>query len=175
MSSKDNLTKTGEAQTRLYEAARWTKAIGIGELSADERELFEFWLDDPKRPRTLSECRATLVSLRKLPPETAARLREKMMGNATGAVGGRRSSSTIVTPPGDMLAQVAKFLLTPNAYKKYVEPVIADMQQEYIDAIAARHTWHARYIVLRGHLLVIPGWIYALVVGNLAALLRQGR
>jgi hypothetical protein len=53
-------------------------------------------------------------------------------------------------------------------------PVIADMQKEYIEAIASGDEWHARWIAIRGHLLVIPNWLYALVVGKLAALLRCG-
>lgn len=77
-------------------------------------------------------------------------------------------------PPGHRLAVVAEFLLTRGAFKRYVAPVIADMQEEYIEAIAAGHEWHARWIAVRGHLLVIPNWLYAVIVGKLAALLRRG-
>ena len=174
MSSKDNLTKTADFQTGLGEASRWTKAIGIGELSADERELFEFWLDDPKSGRTLFQCRTTLLSLRKLPAESAALLRKKMMGTPIVATWQQHSDSTVITP-GRMLVYAAKFLLTPIACKRYVEPVIADMQQEYAEAVAAGRPQHARWIALRVYLLVMPGWLYALIAGRLAALTWRGR
>jgi hypothetical protein len=80
----------------------------------------------------------------------------------------------VAVPPGYRIAYIARFLLTPKAYKAYVEPVIADMQKEYIEAIAALDERHARWIAIRGHLLVIPNWFFALVVGKLAALLRRG-
>jgi hypothetical protein len=37
------------------------------------------------------------------------------------------------------------------------------MQTEYCDALAAGDVWHARWIAIRGHLLVLPGWLYGLV------------
>jgi hypothetical protein len=84
-------------------------------------------------------------------------------------------SSTTVLLPGQTLARAAKSLLTPNAYKRYVAPVIADMQQEYAVAVAAGRKSQAWYIALYGHLRVIPNWLFALVAGRLDALLRRGR
>jgi hypothetical protein len=81
----------------------------------------------------------------------------------------------IVLPPGHKLSVVAGFLLTRGAFKRYVEPVIADMQKEYIDAIAARQEARAHWIAIRVYMCIIPGWFYALVAGKLAALLRRGR
>jgi hypothetical protein len=80
----------------------------------------------------------------------------------------------IVLPPGYQLARFLSFLLTREGYKRYVEPVIADMQSEYIEALSQGRVWHARWIVFRGHLLVVPGWLYALVTGKLGELLRRG-
>jgi hypothetical protein len=40
-------------------------------------------------------------------------------------------------------------ILTANGYRKYVEPVIADMREEYINAVAADRTWQARWIAIR--------------------------
>jgi len=70
-----------------------------------------------------------------------------------------------VDPPGETLSRILSVVLTRNAYTKYVEPVIADMQFEYADALKKGHTRHARWIVIRGHLLIVPGWVYALVGG----------
>ena len=95
--------------------------------------------------------------------------------SALGATVAKPSSSAlVVTPPGYRLAAILGFLLTRKAFKRFVEPVIADMQHEYIEALAAEHRWRARWIVLRGHLLVIPGCVYALMAGKLWDLLRRG-
>jgi hypothetical protein len=48
------------------------------------------------------------------------------------------------------------------------------MQEEYVEAIAAGDEAHARWIAARGHLLVVPNWLYAFIAGKLAALLRRG-
>jgi len=69
----------------------------------------------------------------------------------------------VVRAPGVMLHRTAKFLLTRDAHRRYVEPVIADMQHEYFEAIVAGREWSARWIALRGHVLVIPGWLFGLL------------
>lgn len=84
------------------------------------------------------------------------------------------ANPVVALPPGHKLAAAAELLLTRGAFKRYVEPVIADMQQEYIEAIAAGRERRAQWIAIRGHLLVFPNWLYALIAGQLAALLRRG-
>jgi ferric-dicitrate binding protein FerR (iron transport regulator) len=69
----------------------------------------------------------------------------------------------ILMPPGTRIAAIAEFLLTRETYRRYVKPIIADMQDEYIEHLARGHKWRARWIAARGHFLVVPGWIYALV------------
>lgn len=85
----------------------------------------------------------------------------------------RPAPRKILLPRGYRLAAAAKFLLPRAAYKRYVEPVIADMQEESIQDILAGRKWHARWISVRGWLLVIPGWLYAFVTGKLAGLLGR--
>jgi len=77
-------------------------------------------------------------------------------------------------PPGFKLASVTKSFLSPTAFKMFVEPVIADMQEEYVCAAAASEKARARWICIRGHMLVIPGWLYAFFAGWLTKLLRPG-
>jgi hypothetical protein len=48
-----------------------------------------------------------------------------------------------------------------KVYKGYVYPRISDMQWEFVDALAAGQRIRARWIVLLGHLSLIPGWVYA--------------
>jgi hypothetical protein len=57
---------------------------------------------------------------------------------------------------------IAGCLLTKKAYQRYVQPVIADMQVEYLEAMAAGRTIHAYWIALRAWVLSVPGWVWAL-------------
>ena len=78
-------------------------------------------------------------------------------------------SVRIARPPGFLVTRFGGFLLTRKAYRRYVEPVIADMQFEYLEALAAGHCWHARWIRARVWLVIIPGWVMGFIRG-----LRQG-
>ena len=80
----------------------------------------------------------------------------------------------VTLPPGFRLAEVLRFLLTRKAFERFVAPTIADMQEEYVDALVAGRIWHARWIAVRGHLLVIPGWLYAFFAGKLSEFLKKG-
>jgi hypothetical protein len=73
-------------------------------------------------------------------------------------------------PPAHMLASAAKFLLTEMAYRRFVQPAIADMHYEYFRAIKAGETWHARWISARVWFQVVPGFLYAAVVRAVKAL-----
>lgn len=94
--------------------------------------------------------------------------------NVEPVLAAKNSPAPIQMPPGYRLAAILSFLLTRKAFKRYVEPVIADMQAEYIDALVLGHKWRACWIVLRGHALAIPGWLYAFFAGKLVELLRRG-
>jgi hypothetical protein len=74
-----------------------------------------------------------------------------------------RDCKRIAMAPGSQLAAIAEFVLTRASYKRYVRPIIADMQEEYIDCIAHGREWKARWVAVRGHFLVVPSWIYALL------------
>jgi hypothetical protein len=92
------------------------------------------------------------MRLRHIARALAVRLRrQRHLGNR---------SDRLVQPPGMVLLRTAKFMLTRDVLKRYVEPSIADMQHEYFDAVIAGQEWLARWVVLRGYCLVIPGWIY---------------
>lgn len=80
----------------------------------------------------------------------------------------------IVLPPGNRLAEIAEFLLTREAYHRYVAPTIADMQKEYIECLAKGDVWRARWIAVRGHILVIPGWMYALAARAVMKIFNAG-
>jgi len=72
-----------------------------------------------------------------------------------------KTKSPLVLPPGVWLTRVSRFLLTPQAHQRYVQPAIADMQHEYCQAVHAGDDWHARWIAIRGHMLVLRPWLWA--------------
>jgi hypothetical protein len=69
----------------------------------------------------------------------------------------------IVFAPGTRISWILGVVMTRRAYRRYVYPAIAEMQAEYLEALAAGHRGHARWIAIRGHFLLIPGWLYGLV------------
>lgn len=75
----------------------------------------------------------------------------------------------LVSPPGARLVQVARFLLTRDAYRLHVEPVIENMRAEYCDALASNNPWHARWISARAYLLIVPACLY----GAAASLIKR--
>lgn len=87
---------------------------------------------------------------------------------------GVENSPTATPPPGYRLASIARLFLTRDAFDRYVAPVIADMQEEYTVAVTDGRTGRARWICIRGHMLVIPGWLYGFFSGKLAKLFRSG-
>jgi ferric-dicitrate binding protein FerR (iron transport regulator) len=149
------------------EALRWLFCMERGHLSdTQQRQLKAWMLADVRHRGALIRARAASLRLNRL-AEFAGRRAVKAEMQATPG------PPIVILPPGYRLASIAKFLLTRKAFERFVQPVIADMQREYIDAFAAGHKWHARWVAIRGHLLVIPGWIWAAVAGRMKDLLRR--
>jgi hypothetical protein len=63
--------------------------------------------------------------------------------------------SRIVRAPGSRLMGWLRFLLSPGWYRLRIAPTIADMHEEYYQELKTGHTCHARWIAIRGHLLVV--------------------
>jgi hypothetical protein len=60
-------------------------------------------------------------------------------------------------PPGGVLIRIASALLQKEAYKRYVEPHIADIQYEFAEEMAKGRKLRAYYRVVLGHLLwIVP-------------------
>ena len=144
------------------EAAWWTRLLDSGSPMSDlDRERFHQWLLAPANRRALNAYRALVSVIAELPEKKSALLVAR--------------PPRMKLAPGSRLATVARFLLPEALFKRYVQPPIADMQQEYIGALAKGDLWHARWIAFRGHLLVIPSWVYALLWGKLHELLGRGK
>ena len=74
-----------------------------------------------------------------------------------------RPAIRVVLVPGTRARWILGVVMTRRAFRRYVYPAITEMQAEYLEALAAGHRRHARWIAIRGHLLLIPGWLYGLV------------
>lgn len=77
--------------------------------------------------------------------------------------GSKSEKRRIVMPPAKRLADVGRFLLTKDAYKRYVEPHVADIHHEYFEALKAGQGGRARMIVVLGYLRVLRPLLAGLV------------
>jgi hypothetical protein len=76
------------------------------------------------------------------------------------------SASALPVPdraPGAKLHTLARFLLTAEAYRRYVEPHLADIHLEYNNALRDGDIKGANRVVWRGYLEVIKPFAYGLV------------
>jgi len=108
-------------------------------------------------------------------PAARVEIEAKVLPNAAGvAPADEPKSSTVPTPiqaqatmperaPGAKLHSLAKFLLTAEAYRRYVEPHLADIYLEYNDALAAGDVKAANRVVWRGYFEVVKPFAYGLV------------
>jgi len=70
-------------------------------------------------------------------------------------------------PPAGILLRVGRFLLTHDAYTRYIESYVADIHHEYYAALQAGEYWRAQWVVWRGYWRVL-----APLRGGLMATLR---
>jgi hypothetical protein len=62
----------------------------------------------------------------------------------------------ILLLPGTRLATIAEIILTRDSYKRYVKPILADMQDEYVELFAKGQVRRARWVVVRGYCVIRP-------------------
>lgn len=98
--------------------------------------------------------------LRKLKQEQQRRAMSQVIPIARGA---GISKFKLVRPPRLVYGPLLQCLLRPSGYKRYVEPHIADMHEEYFACLAKGNERCARWAVIRAHLYVIPTWAWALI------------
>lgn len=70
----------------------------------------------------------------------------------------------IIRPPGDKFFEVLKFLYTKKVFERVFEPMIADMQEEYFEAMSKKNIWKMRWIHLRGVISLLIAVVYNPVV-----------
>lgn len=119
-----------EDVTRLLAEADFMR----GELNASDHETE---IMDPK-----VELERILLSIGKGKPTVRA-------------VHRRRKPAKIVRPPGSFLLGVTSFVYSKKTFERVFQQAIADMREEYNEAILANKKWRARFIVVRGNFSVI--------------------
>lgn len=127
----------------------------LDDLLSDAVKCYE-WLSNTSGPNlgTLEQ------RLRKLKQEQRRRAMSHVIPIARGA---GISKFKLVRPPRLVYGPLLQCLLRPSAYKRYVEPHVADMHEEYFACLAKGDERGARWAVIRAHLYVIPTWAWALI------------
>jgi ferric-dicitrate binding protein FerR (iron transport regulator) len=135
------------------QAAEWLAVLSDGKLGNDPETFAKFsrWCEESPRHRSaFVEFRTAIVLLDKTVDASTRHALNALM----------LLQGEIQTIPGTRLTSIARFVLTKEGFQRYVAPAIADMQEEYVEAVAKGDERHAQWIAIRGHLLVIPGWLY---------------
>ena len=66
----------------------------------------------------------------------------------------------VVCPPGAKLGTLASFFFSKRTYAIVLKPYLAEMQEEYFEALSERRLWKARWVRVRG---VICFWSHVLL------------
>lgn len=71
---------------------------------------------------------------------------------------------SVALPPGTRLRMLVNFLYAKKTCSSVFDPIIADMQFEYMEALAERRPLKARWIAIRGHLAAFESMgLYTLI------------
>ena len=57
-----------------------------------------------------------------------------------------RDKRHVVIPPGSKLLTIAEFFYSKKTYTLRFKPIVADMQQEYFEALYEKRVWKARWM-----------------------------
>lgn len=79
----------------------------------------------------------------------------------------------IELPPRLFFDGVLRRLMPPAAYARYIDPHVADMHEEYFACLAKKDERGARWALIRGHLYVIPSWLWSQLGQLLARVLGK--
>lgn len=86
------------------------------------------------------------------------------------------SPAKLVLPPGLWVSRIAEAFLGAVRFNRFVRPAIADMHDQYFEALKRGDKWAARLAIARGYAYLVPGWAWALgaaAVAKCAAWLLQ--
>lgn len=64
--------------------------------------------------------------------------------------------------PGTLAARILSALLPAKAFAQWILPAISDMGAEHEEELLAGRPWRAAWVVMRGHLTLLPRALWAL-------------
>lgn len=125
---------------------------------------FECWMEacyQQKDRKTTKDCEYYMEGLQQQYEFPAARIAE--LEDRVEKARQRRQARTgskhqIVLSPGSRLLAIAEFLYTKKIYTLYFEPIVADLWNEYQEALAKGRVWKARWM----HVLYVCKFIYTM-------------
>ncbi len=69
------------------------------------------------------------------------------------------SITKLSLPPGTTILRISRFIYTQKTFNRIFEPTIADMREEYFEAIQNEEKLKAKWINIRGHLIFVQTMI----------------
>ena len=72
-----------------------------------------------------------------------------------------RDEGRIKLPPRLFFDGLLRRFMSPGSYRRYIEPHVADMHEEYFACLINKDEIGARWAVIRGHLYVVPSSLWA--------------
>lgn len=77
------------------------------------------------------------------------------------------SPARVLRAPGTTLMRIAEFCFSRRTFTGVLEPVVADMQHEYFEALAAGRERKAKMVLARGYAAFVEAVIVNTVVGRI--------
>jgi hypothetical protein len=158
--ARENLEDVSEGRQRLVgalEFANWLQANTESLSPAQRSELAQKWQKIVRAQRTGEDIIGCRV--------------EEAFGRRTAAAREARQLC-LVKPPRLIFGSIAQLLLKPAAFKRYVEPAIADMQEEYFACLSRGNEHGARWAVIRGNFYAVPNWCWAFMAQLLLKIIQ---
>ena len=97
-------------------------------------------LDSESKPTDTKALTAALIAVLTL-----------LLAAADKAAKAANTGARITTAPGTNLLSISEFLFSPKTLRSVVNPIIADMQAEYFEALAASRRYKAIWVCARGY------------------------
>lgn len=163
MESPKRILIIEDVSAHLSECQRHLNAIGLETIGEVNYARFHGSIEDP----TLEEF-DLLIDLRddKNGSEKTNQL------DSLGPVSPKTQRKPIRIP-GGRIRSVTKFIFPRKVFEENLEELFNDLWNEYIDAIAADEKRHARWIVVRGHIIFFKTVAVFLLSCTLGKLLRE--
>jgi len=74
---------------------------------------------------------------------------------AVARVQALRKARLVALPPASRVRGLLRFVFSQRTCDLVFDPVVADVQQEWIEAVAAGRKWHAAWVRVRGYLTLL--------------------